>query len=286
MAAFNASSTGFVLFDWLDRKTGGISIQAWFWCYALIPALFVVLQSLAGPPVAYQKQMIPRESQLAASATSVPTYGATSTDIPSSGETTAPKDLFVGVMSGRSLLEQLFSRHFGQVATSRLSSRTDSVCYTRLLLFFFSVYADRVNWGIQTISEQLLFYLGDLKVASRTANLFSVLLPIGGIIGVPLFGWLLDHRTTFDASVVILLIGVVYGALGMTHITATQIASISLFVILRPLLYVFVGDYCGKAFGYDTFGLVTTLVGLLGLILGPIDSLVKNQLHGNFDPVN
>ncbi|CAE6465358.1 unnamed protein product [Rhizoctonia solani] len=252
MAAFNASSISFVLFDWLDRKTGGIPIQAWFWCYALIPTLFIVLQSLAGPPVAYQKQTNPREGQLAASATSVSTYGATSTDTPSSRETSPPRDL--------------------------------------LLLFFFSIYADRVNWGIQTISEQLLFYLGDLKVASRTASLFSVLLPIGGIVGVPLFGWLLDHRTTFDASAVILLIGVVYGALGMTHTAVTQIVSISLFVILRPLLYVFVGDYCGKAFGYNTFGrvygLVTTLVGLLGLILGPIDSLVKNQLHGNFDLVN
>ncbi|KDN51269.1 hypothetical protein RSAG8_00898, partial [Rhizoctonia solani AG-8 WAC10335] len=272
MAAFNASSTNFVAFDWLDRKTRGISIQAWFWCYALIPVLFIVLQSLTGPPTAYQKQTAPQEGQLAASATSAPTYGATSADRPSSGETMPPQDLFVGAMFGRSLLEQLFSRHFG------------------LLLLFFSVYADRVNWEIQTISEQLMFYLGDPKVALRTASLFSVLLPIGGIVGVPLFGWLLDHRNTFDASLVILVIGVVYGTLGMTRIVATQIASISLFVVLRPLLYVFVGDYCGKAFGYNTFGriygLVTTLVGLLGLILGPVDSLVKGQLHGNYDLVN
>ncbi|KAH7343519.1 major facilitator superfamily domain-containing protein [Rhizoctonia solani] len=264
MAGFNASSTIFVLFDWLDRKTGGVSIQAWFWCYAVVPALFVVLQSLAGPPAAYQKQATPQQSQLSASATSAPTYGATSTDEPPSREATPPKDW--------SLLEQLFSRHFG------------------LLLFFFSVYADRINWEIQTISEQSSFYLEDPRVALRTASLFSVLLPIGGIIGVPFFGWLLDHRTTFDASLVILVIGIAYGSLGMTHIVATQLVSISLFVVLRPLLYVFVGDYCGKAFGYNTFGrvygLATMLVGLLGLILGPVDSLVKNQLDGNYDLVN
>ncbi|CAE7226377.1 unnamed protein product, partial [Rhizoctonia solani] len=273
MAAFNASSTIFVAFDWLDRKTRGISIQAWFWCYALIPALFIVLQSLIGPSIAYQKQTTPQEAQLVTSATSPPTYGATSTDRPPLGETTHPKNSFIGAM---------------------------------LLLFFFSVHADRVNWEIQTISEQLLFYLGDPTVALRTANLFSFLLPIGGIVGsstrlkyvflanspkgVPLLGWLLDHRDTFDASLVVLVLGVVYGALGMVHILAAQVTSISLFVILRPLLYVFVGDYCGKVFGYTTFGrvygLATTLVGLLGLILGPVDSLVKSQLHGNYDLIN
>ncbi|CAE6470057.1 unnamed protein product [Rhizoctonia solani] len=272
MAGFNASSTIFVLFDWLDRKTGGVSIQAWFWCYAIIPVLFIMLQSLAGPPAAYQEQAIPQQSQLSASATSTPTYGATSTDGLPSREVTPPKDLFIGIMSRRSLLEQLFSRHFG------------------FLLFFFSVYADRINWEIQTISEQSLFYLEDPRAALRMASLFSILLPIGGIIGVPFFGWLLDRRTTFDASFVILVIGIAYGSLGMTHTEVTHFVSISLFVILRPLLYVFVGDYCGKAFGYDTFGrvygLATMLVGLLGLILGPVDGLVKNTLDGNYDVVN
>ncbi|CEL59813.1 Protein FMP42 OS=Saccharomyces cerevisiae (strain ATCC 204508 / S288c) GN=FMP42 PE=1 SV=1 [Rhizoctonia solani AG-1 IB] len=230
MAGFNASSMAFVLFDWLDKKTGNLSIQAWFWCYALIPALFIVLQSLAGPPTAYQKQIISRESQLAATVASIPTYGAVSTDPPSSEDSVNPylKDNFIGIMSGRHFLEQLFSRHFG------------------LLLFFFSVYADRVNWEIQTISEQLAFYLTDESAALRTASFFSVLLPVGGIIGIPLFGWLLDHRTTFDASAVILIVGVLCGVLGMTSMVATQMASISLFVVLRPLLYIFVGDYCGK----------------------------------------
>ncbi|CAE6394696.1 unnamed protein product [Rhizoctonia solani] len=230
MAAFNASSTAFVLFDWLDKKTGNVSIQAWFWCYALIPALFVVLQSLIGPPTAYQKQAIPRGDRLATTATPTPTYGTISTERPSSEEPghPHPKDTFVDIMSGRPFLVQLLSRHFG------------------LLLFFFSVYADRINWEIQTISEQLAFYLTDPNSALRMTNLFSVLLPVGGIVGIPLFGWLLDHRTTFDASAVILIIGILYGALGMTSMLATQIASISLFVVLRPLLYIFVGDYCGK----------------------------------------
>jgi len=33
-------------------------------------------------------------------------------------------------------------------------------------------------------------------------------------------------------------------------------------------------------------GLTNTLVGLLGLVLGPIDRLVKGPLQGNYDVVN
>ncbi|QRW16268.1 hypothetical protein RhiXN_04269 [Rhizoctonia solani] len=235
MAAFNASSTAFVLFDWVDKKSGNMSIQAWFWCYALIPALFIVLQSLTGPPNAYQKQMVSQENQLSDNPASAVTYGTISTGEPSSEQPRHPdpKDTFVGIMSGRPFIVQLFSRHFG------------------LLLLFFSVYADRVNWEIQTISEQFLFYLANPNDALRMSSLFSILLPLGGIIGVPIFGWLLDQRTTFDASAAILVIGVSYGGLGMTSLVATQIVSISLFVVLRPLLYIFVGDYCGKIGDYS-----------------------------------
>jgi hypothetical protein len=54
-----------------------------------------------------------------------------------------------------------------------------------------------------------------------------------------MFGWLLDNRTVFDASLVLMVGGVVYGVLGMMHSTVAQIVSISVFVVLRPLLYVF-----------------------------------------------
>jgi len=94
---------------------------------------------------------------------------------------------------------------------------------------------------------------------------------------------------------------------------------------LRPLMYTFgepfypipssdpsnihltVGDYCAKSgystptdisfahlvprvFGFKTFGtvygLANTLAGLFGLILRPIDVLLKSKLHGDYTPVN
>jgi len=243
MAAFNASSTPYVFYDWVDRKTGGVSIKTWFWCYTLIPALFITLQGIAGPKKAYLRQTSEANESTAINTTSV-VYGATSvgglpTDTRSEYQiplAALRKDEFIGVVCKRSTVGQILSRHFW------------------LLLLFFSVYADRVNWLIQTISEQLVFYLHDPSLASRTVTKFTILLPLGGIIGVPMFGWLLDKRTVFDASLVLMVGGVIYGILGMMHSTVAQVVSISIFVVLRPLLYVFVGDYCGKAFGFQTFG--------------------------------
>ncbi|QRV72651.1 major facilitator superfamily transporter [Ceratobasidium sp. AG-Ba] len=281
MAGFNASSTPYVFYNWLDQKTGRVSIKTWFWCYTIIPALFVTLQGVFGPTSVYPRQDDVRPDEAAAINAPTTSYGATSNDsLPSSTRSNSPsqrqdirpKDGFIGIVSSRSAIGQILSRHFW------------------ILLLFFSIYADRINWLIQTISEQLLFYLQDPRLVNKALTIFTLLLPLGGIVGVPIFGWLLDNRTVFDASLVIMVGGIVYGVLGMIHSTVTQMVSISTFVILRPLLYVFVGDYCGKAFGFQTFGriygLVNTLVGVLGLVLSPIDRLVKGPLHGNYDIVN
>lgn len=51
-----------------------------------------------------------------------------------------------------------------------------------------------------------------------------------------------------------------------------------------------VGDYTGKAFGFETFGtvygLLNCVAGLFGLVNRPIDLLVKGPLRGNYDYVN
>lgn len=50
------------------------------------------------------------------------------------------------------------------------------------------------------------------------------------------------------------------------------------------------GDYTGKAFGFETFGTVYGLLnctaGIFGLVLRPIDILVKGPLRGNYTVVN
>ncbi|KAG9078515.1 hypothetical protein FRC06_008322, partial [Ceratobasidium sp. 370] len=151
-----------------------------------------------GPGTAYTQKAEVRPDEAVAINAATIAYGAISTDDPPTNTGSSPpvksqsaarKDAFMGVVSNRSVSGQILSRHFW------------------ILLLFFSVYADRINWLIQTISEQLSFYLHDPTLANNTVTKFALLLPIGGIIGVPMFGWLLDSRTVFDASLVIMVGG-------------------------------------------------------------------------------
>lgn len=143
----------------------------------------------------------------------------------------------------------------------------------------------RINFFIQTVASQMLWYLNDHDDAIRLATTFTVLLPLGGAIGIPPvgklsaaradirmiyghIGVLLDRGGIFVASLVVLLMGILFGIFGMIRSYSAQLLSISMLVLLRPLMYTFgepfysiplgpanihltVGDYCAKS-GHST----------------------------------
>lgn len=41
----------------------------------------------------------------------------------------------------------------------------------------------RINYEIQTITSQLVFYLKNAELADKVATAFTVLLPLGGVVG-------------------------------------------------------------------------------------------------------
>lgn len=51
------------------------------------------------------------------------------------------------------------------------------------IAFFLCIYMARINYYIQTVFQQLLFYLGDYGLARAITRTFTVLLPLGGIAG-------------------------------------------------------------------------------------------------------
>lgn len=298
--AFDASSIPYLIYDLLYDKAGPISLKAFFWSYAIVPVLLVIFQLTLAPSQSYQRDdffgehAASRHHQEPSSGNSVsgseedglisPTIAGSLQDestargleahlANSSGKAGGMKgeldrDRIVGVMFDRTAGDQIASAWFCTIA------------------FFLCIYMARINYYIQTVFQQLLFYLEDYGLARAITRTFTVLLPLGGIAGIPFVGYLLDHRTTFEASVVVLVCGVVYGVLGMVRHVAAQTISIAIFVFLRPLMYTFVGDYCGKVFGFATFGtvygLANSVAGIFGLILRPIDVLVKNEWQGDY----
>jgi predicted MFS family arabinose efflux permease len=75
------------------------------------------------------------------------------------------------------------------------------------------------------------------------------LLPLGGIIGIPFVGLLLDRRTTLEATLVLVLFGLAFGVLTILPQTAPQLIGIGFLVVLRPLFYTYVSDFFAKVFG-------------------------------------
>ncbi|KAG8930639.1 hypothetical protein FRC02_003966 [Tulasnella sp. 418] len=277
--AFDASSIPYLLYDVLDAKVGEISLKTFFWAYSIIPALLIVYQVTIGPTISYKREDFHEragtDDTLVDDPTTPTAVGTPSPDFANLEDGTSKgevRDRVVGVMFGKSAAEQIRSMWFGAI------------------VIFLCVYMSRINYYIQTVFSQLYFYLHDIELARSVTMTFTVLLPLGGLVGVPFVGWLLDHRTTLEASLVVLVSGVLFGVLGMVRHVAPQIISIGIFVVLRPLMYTFVGDYCGKVFGFETFGtvygLTNSISGLFGLVLRPIDVLVKTKLDGDYVPID
>jgi len=90
------------------------------------------------------------------------------------------------------------------------------------------------------------YYLPTEEQAVQLSTLFALLLPVGGAIGIGPIGLLLDYGGLLVTSLVILVMGIAYGILGMLHSYLAQVTSMLILVVLRPLMYTYVGDYCGK----------------------------------------
>ncbi|KAG8987757.1 hypothetical protein FRB93_004419 [Tulasnella sp. JGI-2019a] len=321
--AFDANSFPYLIYGVLYDRAGPISLKAFFWTYATIPVMqvksccrislflvdgfetyllhfpypganfrisrLVLFQLTLAPSASYQRdQFADRlDKVLAISAVEEDSEGTASTPVEPTeddpmvhgleanltGTTKGDgRDRVIGVMFRRTLREQVTSSWFFAI------------------VFFLCIFMCRINYLIQTVFSQLLFFLHDVELARSITTAFTVLLPLGGIVGIPFVGYLLDDRTTFEASLVVLASGVVYGVLGVLPHLGAQFASIAIFVVLRPLMYTFVGDYCGKVFGFATFGtvygLTTSTSGVFGMVLRPIDVWVKTRMRGDYVPID
>lgn len=83
-------------------------------------------------------------------------------------------------------------------------------------------------------------------MADSLTMAFTYLLPLGGLVGIPFVGFLLDKRSSRDAILVLAVFGVLFGALGMSSAVAPQLLSIGTLTILRPLMYTAVSDFSAK----------------------------------------
>ncbi|KAK4105499.1 MFS general substrate transporter [Parathielavia hyrcaniae] len=178
-----------------------------------------------------------------------------------------------GVMHGYSAWEQIKSPWFV------------------LVCLFTVVQMTRINFFVATVRTQYESLLGSHAAAVALNDFFDAALPAGGILAIPFIGSVLDRTPT--PTVLALLVGLAtaIGVLGLVPGAPwAGYANVLLFVLYRPFYYTAVSDYCGKVFGFETFGTVYGTVicvsGVLNLAQSGLDWLFETQFDGDPMVVN
>lgn len=152
---------------------------------------------------------------------------------------------------------------------------------------FICFFMLRLNFYINSVEQQISNIAGQDSAYTTTALsiFFNIALPAGGIISIPLIGYILDtcsHPTTFFLLVIF---GSALNIVGMIPLLPLQFLSITLFALLRPFVYSSCNDFCTKRFGFSHFGKMYGLVflsaGIFNLLQYPLISL-STWMDGSF----
>ncbi|KAK9248581.1 major facilitator superfamily domain-containing protein [Lipomyces tetrasporus] len=177
-----------------------------------------------------------------------------------------------GVLHGRSALQQIRTPWF------------------MLLCLFTMIQMLRLNYFVASIRAQYDFIFQSPDIARRINEVFDIALPVGGVITVPIAGYLLDHYSMAVALGVLLGMGTTMGILGNFPSLIAAYGNIGIFVIYRSLFYTTTSDYSAKVFGFDTFGkvygLISTISGVFNFAQSAFDHLTHEVLGRDPRPVN
>ncbi|KAK7204324.1 major facilitator superfamily domain-containing protein [Myxozyma melibiosi] len=159
-----------------------------------------------------------------------------------------------------------------------------------LLCLFTMIQMLRLNYFVATIRSQYDFLFSSPEIARRITEVFDVALPVGGVLTVPIAGYILDHRSMATSIAILLVMGTTMGILGLFASYTAAYSGIGIFVIYRSFFYTTVSDYVAKVFGFDTFGqiygLISTVSGLFNFGQSGFDTLTHHVLHRDPRPVN
>jgi len=143
-----------------------------------------------------------------------------------------------------------------------------------LVVHALSVCMVCVNFYIATVDEQVTSV--DPDNGPRLAQAFATMLPLGGIVWIPLCGAVADRLSIPQAWSVLWACLLVFLFLNAVHSwTANVGVACSAFLVFsfcRPLLYTLAAGYVGTVFGFQNFG---KIYGLLFTLAGIANGAVQ-----------
>lgn len=160
-----------------------------------------------------------------------------------------------------------------------------------LITLFAILQMLRLNYFIASIRQQYEYLFASPRLARHLNEDFDFILPIGGLIAVPLVGAIMDYWDSTFILTVLVTTATLIGILGcIPHSLIAGYANIALFVIYRPFYYTAISDYAAKVFGFQTFGkvygLMICLAGFGNFAQAGLDILTFRVFCQNPIPVN
>jgi len=159
-----------------------------------------------------------------------------------------------------------------------------------LITLFTVLQMIRINYFIATVQSQYEYILGSFKDALEVNAVFDTALPLGGLVGIPFIGMILDNISTLSIFSLILTSSTIIGALGCLPYRWAAYSNVILFVLFRPFFYTALSDFNAKIFGFATFGtvygLMISISGFLNFGANGLDQLRFHTFHQNPIPIN
>ncbi|KAL7270000.1 hypothetical protein RUND412_007307 [Rhizina undulata] len=268
--AFDASSSVFLLYRTLYDKTRAIPLRQWFLYFISVPLFIILAQIIIMPGQSYktahelEKQAEVEHELLADDEEEEFDDDDVRARIERREEVLSEIDELLGGKDAEEERERKAAKReesgvWGAMHGVPVGRQICSWWFV-LITAFTVIQMTRINYFVATIRPQYEFLLHSYPLSVRLNHLFDLLLPLGGIVAIPIIGYTLDHLSTPKTLTLLVVLATVIGILGMLPFYPAALANIILFVLYRPFYYTAVSDYAAKVFGFETFGKVYGLI--------------------------
>lgn len=158
---------------------------------------------------------------------------------------------------------------------------------------FTAINLFRVNYYIGTINDQLLGFPNVTRdYADFLTRMFALILPIGGVLSVPVIGLFLDKMGLAFSIWALCITGLLYAGLALCTFWPVEVQYITFVAVafFRALLFSVMATYVAVQFSFVHFGKLWGIVFLLGGIVNLAEyflvDIVQTSFNGSFFWIN
>ncbi|KCV68115.1 hypothetical protein H696_05371 [Fonticula alba] len=244
--AFDISALIFLIFQLLYQHAN-VAISDLFLGYLIVPAIMVVFYGTQMPDSTFKASQLPPDTLKSLEA-ELESDDHDSSPLPEP-KPAAPVNNADSAMHNMTAFQQIFSLRF------------------LFLALFTCIYFFRLNFFIQTVEDHVRELGYSETDTVFITQVFSIMLPLGGIIATPLTGWMLDHLPFYVTFLSISGSLLLFSVLILIPSLPLHYLAYAIFSVVRPMFYGSFTDYVSRVFGFRHFGKVYGVLAFLGALM-------------------